>query len=385
MARRLARIHEALAACPEAPPRPWRSATTSSEPEWVGAVVTPMPHSAETHLVRPPGPGRLPPGWTARPHEDDNPRFGTFTLVHADPGRPTPVAGEPAEGGAWREGPAGLPCADSVAGMTAALLREGLVHVPAALSRPAVAELKALFAELEPDPTSPLDRFSKSDGHRAAARAAADAGEPEPYVDLAIQTLFNRPRPSRRTAEPYPFLRYLDVDPVVAVAESALGAGCHVIQHNLWRTGPGRPRGNTHIDYLPLASADGAIPFETPLYVITAHYYLDDMYEELGPTRFTRRSHLLGRPEWQEQREEAPPSVPEESALVSAGDCVIFRSDVWHGAGGNVSTEARHIMQVHYSCDDMSGRQEPHTAPEISAAAMDAANARQRRLLRRWG
>ena len=80
MARRLARIHEALAACPEAPPRPWRSATTSSEPEWVGAVVTPMPHSAETHLVRPPEPGRLPPGWIVRPHEDDNPRFGTFTL-----------------------------------------------------------------------------------------------------------------------------------------------------------------------------------------------------------------------------------------------------------------------------------------------------------------
>ncbi len=42
-------------------------------------------------------------------------------------------------------------------------------------------------------------------------------------------------------------------------------------------------------------------------------------------------------------------------------------------------------MQVHYACDDMSGRQEPHTAPEISAATMDAANARQRQLLRRWG
>ena len=56
-----------------------------------------------------------------------------------------------------------------------------------------------------------------------------------------------------------------------------------------------------------------------------------------------------------------------------------------HGAGGNASTEARHIMQVHYACDDMSGRQEPHTAPEISAATMDAANARQRQLLRRWG
>jgi hypothetical protein len=29
--------------------------------------------------------------------------------------------------------------------------------------------------------------------------------------------------------------------------------------------------------------------------VLTAHYYLDDMFEALGPTRFVRRSQLAGR------------------------------------------------------------------------------------------
>ena len=32
-----------------------------------------------------------------------------------------------------------------------------------------------------------------------------------------------------------------------------------------------------------------------PFMVITAHYYLDDLYEELGPTKFIAGSHLSGR------------------------------------------------------------------------------------------
>ena len=33
-----------------------------------------------------------------------------------------------------------------------------------------------------------------------------------------------------------------------------------------------------------------------PVYISTAHFYLDDMTEELGPTRFVPGSHRAGRP-----------------------------------------------------------------------------------------
>jgi hypothetical protein len=42
--------------------------------------------------------------------------------------------------------------------------------------------------------------------------------------------------------------------------------------------------------------------------------------------------------------------MPDQSLQVEAGDCVMFRSDVWHRGGGNTCGEARHILQVHY-CD----------------------------------
>ena len=42
--------------------------------------------------------------------------------------------------------------------------------------------------------------------------------------------------------------------------------------------------------------------------------------------------------------------MPDQSLQVEAGDCVMFRSDVWHRGAGNTCGEARHILQVHY-CD----------------------------------
>lgn len=189
-------------------------------------------------MVSPPPASALPPGWTITEVGEESRRYGTF---RAEPprssasrrgGRPSPTV---------TKLPFVLPRAKTVSEMATLLQSEGLVHVPGALSPAHVTNLCSLFRSLVPDRNSPLDRWSGSAAHLAATAAAEAAGDEPPYVDRAIQTLFNREAGDEST----PFLRYLDVDPPCAVAEAVLGKEAHVIQHNLWETPPGRPRGST--------------------------------------------------------------------------------------------------------------------------------------------
>ncbi len=240
------------------------------------ACLCPLPHSGETHLVSPP----TVPGWALYNEGDERARrFGTFRA------EPLPQANG-AEAGSSAESIivprlSTLPRAEDVREMAALLQSEGLVHIPGALSPAHVANLRGLFASLVPDENSTLDRWSGSAVHLAAVAAAELAGDDPPYIDRAIQTLFNREAGGKCA----PFLQYLDIDPVCAVAEAVLGAQTHVIQHNLWSTPPGRPRGRTHVDYVPLSAPAEALQsgaIEAPVFVLTAHYYLTAVTEEIG-------------------------------------------------------------------------------------------------------
>ena len=70
-----------------------------------------------------------------------------------------------------------------------------------------------------------------------------------------------------------------------------------------------------------------------PVFLITAHYYLDDMFEELGPTKFIKGSHVEGRkPSTQNSNNERVmegenhlEGMPAQSLNVKGGDCVMFR------------------------------------------------------------
>ena len=69
-----------------------------------------------------------------------------------------------------------------------------------------------------------------------------------------------------------------------------------------------------------------------PVFITTAHYYLNDMYEELGPTKFVPGTHKSGRrpmgdTEWN--------SITEKSVICKAGDAVMFRCEVWHRGTSN--------------------------------------------------
>jgi ectoine hydroxylase-related dioxygenase (phytanoyl-CoA dioxygenase family) len=212
-------------------------------------------------------------------------------------------------------------------------LREsGYVYFPRALDASQVEELRAAMDRLEPA----AEGFDRSEVR------------PEGFFDKHILNCFNR--------DPL-FLQYLDRSPVYEVAEGALSytesgpwsPSCHVIGMASWVTGPGRPDQALHADWQAIdlpgdVAADPRV--RVPVFVTTAHYYLDDIYDELGPTKFIPGSHRAGR---------APAGdtdwggVQEKSVICKAGDVVMFRSDVWHRGSANRSEQQRYLLQVHYA------------------------------------
>jgi hypothetical protein len=132
-----------------------------------------------------------------------------------------------------------------------------------------------------------------------------------------------------------------------------------------------------HVGDTPWHGASGVE--QKPLATIKVSFYLDDLDEEIGPTRFIPGSHRAGRrpdggESWQGREE--------QSILCNAGDVVIFRSEVWHRGSANHSDRVRHLLQVSYSQRGIAQRFPPYLNrfrfdPEILAMA----SGRQRRLL----
>ena len=236
-----------------------------------------------------------------------------------------------------------------------AVEQDGYVYLPKVLDRDQVAELREHMERLEPLAES-YDRASE-DG----------------FLNRAINNAFNR--------HPH-FVQFLDYPGVIEIAESLLGADCHVIAMTSWLTGPGRPDQPLHADYQALTLPEDVMAdprVRIPVYIATAHFYLDDLDEEIGPTRFIPGSHRAGRrpgddTAWQGREE--------QSILCNAGDVVIFRSEVWHRGSANHSDRVRHLLQVSYSQRGIAQRFPPYLNrfrfdPEILAMA----SGRQRRLM----
>ena len=92
-------------------------------------------------------------------------------------------------------------------------------------------------------------------------------------------------------------MQFLDY-PGASRSPRLLGADCHVIAMTSWLTGPGRPDQMLHADYQALTLPEDVMAdprVRIPVYIATAHYYLDDLDEEIGPTRFIPGSHRAGR------------------------------------------------------------------------------------------
>lgn len=239
-----------------------------------------------------------------------------------------------------------------------AMKDDGYAYFPDALSQDEISELKSIMDDLTPIEAS----FNR--------HTTVDNGG---FLNKHINNVFNR--------NPV-FLKFLDRPDVIDLAEAIHGEDCHIIGMTAWVTGPGRPDQQYHCDWLPIELPEDVLAdprVETPIFISTAHYYLNDMYEELGPTKFIPGSHLSGRrpngdTEWH--------GKGGQSVICKAGDAVIFRSEVWHRGTSNQSNEIRYLLQVHYANRMITQKFPPYLNkfqfdPDILAIC----NPRQRRIL----
>lgn len=175
-------------------------------------------------------------------------------------------------------------------------------------------------------------------------------------------------------------LHLVDRQRVVDAAAAVLGDDCQVTGGSMWITGPGRSMG-LHVDYQPFALPEDIMAdprVQLPIFATTAHYYLDDLTLDYGPTMLVPGSHKAGRPpnnetEWH--------GIKPKVLLVKAGDCMLFRSEIWHGAAMNHGPNRRYLVQVHYGNLFIKGNIPPITQSELwSADSLAALTDRQRRL-----
>jgi len=245
--------------------------------------------------------------------------------------------------------PVSMPAAELIAYATheervQAMERDGFIYFPAVLDAAGIAQLRACSDRIKPVTT-------KGD---------------------SIQNAFNR--------DPL-YLEFLDKPGVIDLVEAVLGDDCHLLQMTQWNSGK-REEQDMHTDWKPIRLPDeiAADPRVTiPALIVTAHFYLDDIYEDLGPTRIIPGSHrAAGSPdpqagEWN--------GAPEQSILCNAGDVVIFRSDVWHRGGANRTDQVRYLLQVHYANRWIAQRFTPFLHFKFDSDILARATPHQRRLL----
>jgi len=237
-----------------------------------------------------------------------------------------------------------------------AMDEDGYAYLPGVLSTAEVAELRAAMDRLEAIPAS-YDRHDSKGG----------------FLNKSINNVFNR--------DPL-FLSYVDRPGVIELAEAIHGNDCHIIGMTAWLTGPGRPDQQLHADWQPItlpAEVMSHPGVKIPIYIATAHFYLDDICEELGPTQFIPGSHRAGRAPNGDMEYNG---VGPKNILCQAGDVVIFRSEVWHRGTANRSQQVRYLLQVHYAQRMITQKFPPYLNRfQFDAAILAQATPRQRRLL----
>jgi len=146
------------------------------------------------------------------------------------------------------------------------------------------------------------------------------------------------------------FLDITSRQPALDVIEGIHGYGTRLIGGSIWVTGSGRYPMGLHIDYQPFALPEDIAQdprVEIPIMISTLHYYLNDLYMDLGPTLVVEGSHKSGRVPDDDLGWNGNPC---KALVCKAGDAMLFRSDLWHGALPNISNEKRYMLQVHYGC-----------------------------------
>jgi hypothetical protein len=244
---------------------------------------------------------------------------------------------------------------DSREERAATMDRDGFVFFPTVISKEEVRELRACSDRIQTVEIAGWDSIG-SNGNGIKT----------------IQNSFNRDAL---------YLDYLDKPGVIELVEDVLGDDCHIIQMTQWNTGRREDQG-MHADWKPIVLPDdvGADPrVNIPALIMTAHFYLDDMYEDLGPTRVIPGTHRAGSKPHHDSDQWN--NVQEQSILCKAGDVIVFRSDLWHRGGANRTDQVRYLLQVHYANRWIAQRFPPFLSFQFNPEILSQATPRQRRLL----
>jgi hypothetical protein len=267
-----------------------------------------------------------------------------------------------AQGNTTYEGPLeGLPMPTgpvSIDDAIQAMYEDGYVIFPGVLNRQEVADLRAHYD--------------------------AQGGPDEKYV--VEGWCFNKQLGLDFPNDPK-LLDYIDRPGIIDVVDAIHDVsdrkdrGAIVTGGSMWITGKGRRMG-VHVDFQAMTLPESLSydpEVRIPIFSSTAHFYLNDMRTDLGPTTVIPGSHKANRyPENQTSWHGCEP----KAVLVKAGDVMLFRSDIWHGAGMNTSEERRYMMQVFYTSPFMARHFPAMRFDKYwSEAVIEKATPRQRRLL----
>lgn len=239
---------------------------------------------------------------------------------------------------------------DDLAGMTAAMHEDGFALVPGVLSPEEVQRVRDSIDNLRP---FGFDHMSLTEHYKC---------------------VFNRDRV---------FFDLIDREGIVDLAEATMGEQCHIIGETAWKSHPGHDGWQPHTDHtlvtVPEETASDAKSF--PIYLCTAHYYLDEITEELCPTWVIPGSHKSGHGlVWGKDKNPEYKGRKLEPVLCQPGDVLFFRSEIWHTGSKNASDQIRYLLQVHYSHRTIAQRFSPWPFA-FNQEFLATANPRQLRLL----
>lgn len=256
-----------------------------------------------------------------------------------------------------------------------------------------------LYNRLLEGPAHPLAESLEQDGH--VFRKGALSAETIDALRDEVAQVFEQYPPDRRKncleAERGAMFRYemfnrsarcqelLARRELLDVVEPVLGDDCHVVACTAWRNPPGQahaPYGQEwHVDGGPHVVRPAGVPWPQaipyPIFVVTAHVYLEPVRIEDGPTAVLPGSHRSGRLPPHERRLDLDLTYEGQAGLAhvaDAGDIGFFVSDIWHRRlPPQEEGSGRFFLQFIYGRREIAQRVLP---PEVLNPANDEARAR---------
>jgi hypothetical protein len=240
----------------------------------------------------------------------------------------------------------------------------------------------------------------KQDFFRDGFRRIPGLLEPDEIEALkaALDRVFEEPRwvENGNVISPFIALRLFEADPIfedlmtreplISLAESILGADCHMLAENAIRNAPGQAIDAFHVDDsvifpVPEGRERHDPRLQMPFLYFNATYLLTDVpSDEYGPTQYIAGSHYSGRHP-NDPRDPQFEGRKPVSLLGKAGDLYLFNGQGWHRGAPNTSDQTRYLVGVAWARRWIAPRLFPFVTYRVPDHVLARADERRRRVL----